>query len=193
MAYLRRLIQIPGPTLSSNIANKLLIKNPFSATIINIKERFMDTTHILKEITYKDSGRDPVTGLLLKGEFREVIRQVLQKEPDAFDLIYFDISQFKVYNHRNGINAGDELLRNVGQVIMTSTGNPFVYRENGDHFFALCERERSEDIAHVVHEEFVQNRKYNVSLRSGIYSLTRTDVNSDASILLDKARIAGQL
>lgn len=151
----------------------------------------MNSTHILGKITYKEIGQDPVTGLLVKGEFREVIHQVLQKDPDAFDLLYFDISQFKVFNHRNGIKAGDELLRIIGQVIKTSTGNSFVYRENGDHFFAIVERERSEDIAHVVHEEFIQNRRYNISIRCGIYSFTRTDINSDASILLDKARIAG--
>ena len=150
-----------------------------------MSDRFLD------KIQFDRSSDDPVTGLISREEFLAAIRYVLESGRTDICLLFFDISQFKVYNRRNGRKSGDELLRALGQLLVRTIGSQAVFRDIGDHFFGLCYEDQAEDICRSIHEYFLQSRQYHITVRAGIYKLSADDLAGDIDTPLDRAMIAG--
>ena len=83
---------------------------------------------------YRRATRDPITGLLNRATFAERSRQRLAASDGELAMLYLDLDQFKLVNSSNGHAAGDELLRNVGNVVRSEAGaNALVARIGGDN------------------------------------------------------------
>ena len=88
-------------------------------------------------------AHDDVTGLLNRLEFEQRVAQCLsgarQAEADSRDaLLFVDLDQFRVVNQSCGHAAGDELLRQVAQVLEgVLRGGDSVARLGGDEFGVL--------------------------------------------------------
>jgi len=118
------------------------IKKPFELGELEAKLKRIIVERNLREELNRLSITDSLTSLYNQRHFytrlkEEVLRANRQKHSLA--LILLDLDNFKAYNDTYGHLAGDELLRNVGQLINQSirVGVDSGYRYGGDEFAVI--------------------------------------------------------
>lgn len=106
---------------------------------------FKDVTaarQLSKQISYQ-ATHDALTGLINRDEFERRLRRVLEtshKESTENVLCYLDLDQFKLVNDTGGHVAGDELLRQLGQMLQHQIRKrDTLARLGGDEFGLLME------------------------------------------------------
>ncbi|AEP28671.1 EAL domain-containing protein [Brumicola nitratireducens] len=106
---------------------------------------FRDMTKEYASINKLDyqARHDALTGLINRREFDERLERVLQNSPEDQDqhvLCYLDLDQFKVINDACGHLAGDELLRQLSNVLQSHVRKrDTLARLGGDEFGLLME------------------------------------------------------
>ena len=84
---------------------------------------------------------DELTGLRNHRYFQECLNQEIEKSSasgDDFSLLFIDLDFFKTYNDIYGHILGDEILKEVGQIIRTSIrGTDMGARYGGDEFAVI--------------------------------------------------------
>lgn len=106
---------------------------------------FRDMTTEYASINKLDhqARHDALTGLINRREFDERLERVLKNSPEANDqhvLCYLDLDQFKVINDACGHLAGDELLRQLSNVLQSHVRKrDTLARLGGDEFGLLME------------------------------------------------------
>ncbi len=115
------------------------IKKPFDIDELEAKIRRIITERNRKDELNRLSITDSLTELYNQRHFyarlnEEVIRAERQRHP--LSLILLDLDGFKEYNDKNGHLAGDEILRSVGNIILSCIreGVDSGYRYGGDEF-----------------------------------------------------------
>ncbi|MEE9321349.1 MAG: EAL domain-containing protein [Granulosicoccus sp.] len=101
-----------------------------------------DQRKLATEMTWR-ATHDSLTGLLNRSEFEANLRQLFE-ELDEGDcshaLLYIDLDQFKIVNDSCGHGAGDDLLRQVGQLLRQIVrGDDKLVRLGGDEFAIIIE------------------------------------------------------
>lgn len=82
--------------------------------------------------------RDPLTGLLNRSTFEERARERLAGDEHDLSLIYIDLDHFKLVNDSASHVAGDDMIRNVADLIAAEFGDEaLVARTGGDEFAVL--------------------------------------------------------
>jgi len=111
-----------------------------------IQSTVMDVTEarsLSEQLSYQAS-HDPLTGLINRSAFEQRLQHLLdqtQTENTEHVLCYLDLDQFKVINDSCGHTAGDELLRQLGEVLQQQVRGPdTLARLGGDEFGILLER-----------------------------------------------------
>jgi diguanylate cyclase (GGDEF)-like protein len=120
--------------------------------------RDVTATHVLAEQLSRQARFDALTGLLNRWEFERRLRQVLEAGPSKTGhvLCYLDLDQFKIINDTCGHDAGDELLRQLGEALPRRVRtHDSLARLGGDEFGILIEN-CSLDQAHAVADEVRQ-------------------------------------
>jgi len=131
------------------------------------------------------SSHDELTGLINRKEFERnleasIMRAKLQNKQHV--LLYLDLDQFKIVNNTSGHAAGDELLKQVGEVLtdLLSDIAVCVARLGGDEFGILIEnvltqgaRQHAQDVMNAMRNlKFEwQERKYTISASMGLVFL----------------------
>jgi diguanylate cyclase (GGDEF)-like protein/PAS domain S-box-containing protein len=96
-----------------------------------------------EEALSHQATHDALTGLINRAEFERRVRRVLDTAREQYDehaLCYLDLDQFKVINDTCGHMAGDELLRQLGQLLSeTVRRRDTLARLGGDEFGVLME------------------------------------------------------
>lgn len=86
---------------------------------------------------------DALTGLTNRYEFERRLREALdsaRERETVHALLYLDLDQFKIINDTSGHEAGDELLRQLGQVLKSRIReSDTLARLGGDEFGLLLE------------------------------------------------------
>ena len=106
---------------------------------------FRDMTKEYASINKLDyqARHDALTGLVNRREFDERLERVLKNSPEDQDqhvLCYLDLDQFKVINDACGHLAGDELLRQLSNVLQSHVRKrDTLARLGGDEFGLLME------------------------------------------------------
>ncbi len=99
--------------------------------------------HELSEQLAHQASHDPLTGLTNRREFERRLNRVLDKPGapgDEHVVCFLDLDQFKVINDTSGHSAGDELLRQVADLLRASVRNrDTLARLGGDEFGVLME------------------------------------------------------
>ena len=88
---------------------------------------------------------DKLTGLMTYSYFLNECNKVI-KNHDAvenkFAFLFFNVSSFKVYNDQRGYLAGNEFLKNVGEIIKNAFPDSYVSRQADDHYAAFVPNEK---------------------------------------------------
>ncbi len=91
--------------------------------------------------TKDNTAADELTGLLNHRSFQERFSQEIERlshSGEDFSLLILDLDYFKTYNDIYGHNLGDDILKEVGQLIRNSTrGTDIGARYGGDEFAIL--------------------------------------------------------
>jgi len=101
------------------------------------------------ETTERESLSDPLTGLANRRFFQEILLRELrraQRSNQPLALIIADIDHFKGVNDTYGHSVGDEVLEQVGSIMLASVrATDFVIRYGGEEFVVLMPETRSAD------------------------------------------------
>jgi Amt family ammonium transporter len=100
---------------------------------------------------YLRGSRDDLTGLLNRRGFERRLGARLRAGNAAATVVHLDLNQFRVLNHTCGRVAGDELLRQVAELLVRVTREAdVVARVGGDEFALLvdeCEGDGVDSLA----------------------------------------------
>jgi diguanylate cyclase (GGDEF)-like protein/PAS domain S-box-containing protein len=118
---------------------------------------FHDTSkesRLFRQLSYQAS-HDAVTGLINRREFENRLvgsLEAVRNDPEQMHaLLYIDLDQFKVVNDTFGHTAGDELLRQLSDLVQSNIrSTDLLARLGGDEFAILLERcseERAMEVA----------------------------------------------
>jgi diguanylate cyclase (GGDEF)-like protein len=98
---------------------------------------------------------DVITGLNNRNAVNIRLRQQFlsyKRSGLAYVVLFLDVDHFKLVNDNFGHETGDQVLRQLGSILLSSVrGNDFVARSGGEEFLALLENCSAED-AQVVAE-----------------------------------------
>lgn len=114
--------------------------------------RDVTSSRIISDHLLHAASHDSLTGLKNRKVFEEKLLFAMALPPkmrDSYSLLYIDLDNFKIINDSLGHSAGDELLRDVAE-IMKSTVRvcDTVFRLGGDEFSIILE---NCDPKHAVH------------------------------------------
>ena len=108
------------------------------------------------ETTERESLSDPLTGLANRRFFQEILLRELrraQRSNQPLALIIADIDHFKGVNDTYGHSVGDEVLEQVGSIMLASVrATDFVIRYGGEEFVVLMPETRAADAVAVANK-----------------------------------------
>ncbi|MBW1804251.1 MAG: diguanylate cyclase [Deltaproteobacteria bacterium] len=174
------------------------IKKPFELGELEAKLRRIIVERNLRVELNRLSITDSLTGLFNQRHFytrlkEEVLRANRQNRSLA--LILLDLDNFKAYNDAHGHLAGDDILKNVGQLITQSirVGVDSGYRYGGDEF-AVILIEADLSVARGISERIQSALKENGSITASVgctiftQGMTVTDLvaETDKALYRDK-------
>ena len=97
----------------------------------------------LREVLRSQSIRDPLTGLFNRRYMEEALARDLRRaarNEECVTVLMFDIDRFKQFNDTFGHQAGDTVLRAVGDLLSRQTrGQDVACRYGGEEFVVLLE------------------------------------------------------
>ncbi len=134
------------------------------------------------------STTDELTGILNRRGFEEEFRRVLaraRRHDEEGVLVYVDLDGFKPVNDTHGHAAGDEVLRQVGRILIDSVrGSDSVARIGGDEFCVLLVKtsrqygtERAEALNRAMNSAVVSWNERQIAIRAscGLQAFTARD------------------
>lgn len=115
-------------------------------------KKFSDTSRELREMRQLNKI-DFLTKLPNNRAIEEYLQNLFNKKV-SFELLHVDIDSFKDFNTINMYHAGDEVLRQVANVLneITSHKNAFVARIGGDEFCIILPNSSPAEAVNVAHE-----------------------------------------
>ncbi|NIM28188.1 MAG: EAL domain-containing protein [Gammaproteobacteria bacterium] len=174
---------------------RLLAKTSSAPAELRVVCRDVTEAHNLsEELTYQAS-HDSLTGLVNRRELENRLARVLETartDGSHHALCYLDLDQFKVINDTCGHVAGDELLRQLAEVLRTKVRRrDTLARLGGDEFGVLmehCALRQAQRVANTLRkcvEEFRfswENKTFSVGVSIGLVPVT-SDSESVAGTL----------
>ena len=160
---------------------RLLPKTPSAPAELRIVCRDVTEAHNLSQELSYQATHDSLTGLVNRRELENRLARVLETartEDSHHALCYLDLDQFKVINDTCGHVAGDELLRQLSEVLRSKVRHrDTLARLGGDEFGVLMEHcalrqaERVADTLRKTVEEFRfswENKTFSVGVSIGL-------------------------
>ena len=93
---------------------------------------------LMYQIALKSAYRDPLTGLSNRAAMEKLLPREIElanRHAHSMALLVMDLDGFKQINDRCGHDVGDQVLRDVGQVLKAAIRNTdLLYRYGGDEF-----------------------------------------------------------
>ncbi|MCX5679361.1 MAG: diguanylate cyclase [Candidatus Omnitrophica bacterium] len=123
-----------------------------------LSDTFNHMTGELKKMKERAENANPLTKLPGNVAIREEAERRI-KNGREFILIYADLDNFKAFNDKHGVSAGDEaimLTANIMREAISKKGEKedFLGHEGGDDFLLLTIPERAEKLAGYIIKEF---------------------------------------
>ena len=182
--------------------------------IVGVVLVFHDVTQareLANQLSWQAS-HDPLTHLPNRRVFEERLLQLVQTPArphgqDKHTLLYIDLDQFKVVNDIAGHMAGDQMIRQVGNLMLEQVRDTdLLARLGGDEFGVIlehCDVEQARRVADTIHtvlDEFRfawEERVFRISTSIGILEFhpgaqTVTELLSRADMAVYAAKNAGR-
>ena len=149
---------------------------------ISIRTDITENKQLNEKISYQAS-HDVLTGLVNRREFERRLEQLISRSEDGVphSVFYLDLDEFKIINDTCGHHAGDELLRQVPDLIKQHTRKAdLVARLGGDEFGIIlnaCDEENATKVANLILESISdfqfcwKNQCYKIGVSIGIVVL----------------------
>ena len=193
---------------STNVPPPFYIQE-FESIRYSLQLTFQRLKQEQKEL-YKLSTQDPLSGLYNRLSLIEKINWIISKSKRSkaqFALLFLDLDNFKNINDSRGHEFGDEVLKHIAQILLSSMReNDIVSRLGGDEFvIVLPDIDNNKSILEVIRRiqqaliepiEF-DNYKYHITCSIGIAiypkdGSTVTDLLKNADIAMYKAKALGK-
>lgn len=137
-----------------------------------------------------NASHDPVTHLANRREFLRLLKERLTSIDDSRHMLcYIEILDFRMITNSCGIIAGDELLRNITQLLKSQVSQSEIIARLGDKTFGLLLKDCSEDegygIAkklrdHINQSHFEwEDKSYSVGVSIGLVPFSQHGFNAD--------------
>ncbi|BFM05501.1 EAL domain-containing protein [Halioxenophilus aromaticivorans] len=173
-------------------------EQPVSYTLAPIKDQFGDTfgcvavfhdvtsTQALQRKLSHQATHDDLTGVLNRNGFERVAQRLLNRSVNLGEqhvLGFMDLDQFKTVNDTCGHQAGDELLRQIAQLIKKQLrSDDTLARMGGDEFCILlqnCNEDNGLHIAEIIRDAIAayrfswEGKQFSVGASIGLVKITR--------------------
>lgn len=157
-------------------------------------QRMLETMH--NRLAYQ-SSHDELTQLVNRREFERLVEgalKVARRQQLQHALLYIDLDQFKIINNTSGHKAGDELLKQIGDIFARQLADQeaaTLARLGGDEFGVLVEnvetaaaRELSERLLAALRNERFEwdGRTFSLSASMGLVFLDATTEDVDTAM-----------
>lgn len=159
------------------------------SSLLLVCEDITEAHHLNEKVAYQAS-HDALTGLANRSEFDRAIKEAVflaYTDNSEHALCYLDLDQFKVVNDTCGHLAGDELLRQVGELLRKHLRKQdFVARLGGDEFGVLMYNCGLNEASHACEKlrDAIKNfyfawedRRFTIGVSIGVSSITDTSGN----------------
>jgi diguanylate cyclase (GGDEF)-like protein/PAS domain S-box-containing protein len=131
-----------------------------TTSVFMVCEDITETYRLSQQLSYQ-ATHDSLTGLANRAEFERRLKRIIKiNEPQSSEhaICYLDLDQFKIINDTCGHLAGDELLRQLSELLIAKVRKrDTLARLGGDEFGVLME-----------HCDIVQARRVAESLRATV-------------------------
>ena len=165
----------------------------------NILLGYMYTVQNLSDIVENSTGEqyrlthDELTGLYNREGFNEAARELLKETNRPYLLLYSNIKDFKLFNQLFGIDKGNDILLNIGDMMLQHVREGDIYgRINGDHFAMCIPKDRFDEkgFKELVREIAgrVTSKTYSLHMQIGVYEVR--DSYMDIPLMCDRAYMA---
>ena len=139
-----------------NLDQKVSIKT--QDELEELADTFNYMTAELKKMKARAENANPLTKLPGNIVIQEEVEKRI-KNKQKFMLIYCDLDNFKAFNDKYGVHAGDEAITITAQVFKEAVAkngkaDDFIGHEGGDDFLLLTVPDRTHNIASFVIKEF---------------------------------------
>lgn len=147
------------------------------------------------EVKSQKYEHDRVTGLMSMRLFLEATESLLANLrrsplPRPMVLVFINVRNFKHYNVRYGLAAGDECLRNIGRILTLHFPQDLLTRLNNDHFGILTQAEGvTEKLAQVREAIKALSDELLLEMKAGVYAIPEQR-EVQTIVALDYAKIA---
>lgn len=145
--------------------------------ILGVVLVFKDVTRArqLSQEVYYRASHDALTDLINRQEFERRlhrVRETAEQDDSSNILCYLDLDQFKVVNDTCGHVAGDELLRQITEVMKSCVRQrDTLGRLGGDEFGLLMERCSIEQATRSAQKIISAVREYNFAWEEGVFNV----------------------
>lgn len=137
---------------------------------------------------------DMLTGIYNKEYFYETAQDMIVSNPDtSYYIICSDVKNFKLVNDIFGVEAGDNLLKKIADLIESITPENCVYgRLSSDRFAACIAKDYFSEESLLKHtrkiDSLPENSSFKVHIHIGVYEVK--DPNLRVSVMCDRANLA---
>jgi diguanylate cyclase (GGDEF)-like protein len=161
----RRRLALRGVNLLDHAQVRAVVVSGVDVTTLRAVEADRDAA--LAELAFR-ATHDPLTGLANRALVVDRLEHALaQRDAPPPAVVFCDLAGFKKVNDIHGHLAGDEVLQEVAQRLLSLVrSGDTVGRVGGDEFVLVCERTRRSTAA-IIAERLVGLLEDPVSLKSG--------------------------
>jgi len=163
--------------------------------LLIVSEDITDAHKLSQQLSYQAS-HDALTGLVNRREFEIRLERLIHEGDGSGEehaLCYLDLDQFKVINDTCGHLAGDELLRQLGELFKSKVRKKdTLARLGGDEFGVLmesCSLDQAQRVAHDLRElveefHFVwTDKRFSIGVSIGLVPIDDSGGNTATEIL----------
>ena len=156
---------------------------------VGIQTDVTESYNLTQQLSYQ-ATHDSLTGLVNRAEFERYLQRALRRahtDGSEHALCYLDLDQFKIINDTSGHIAGDELLRQLAEVLKAKVRkSDLLARLGGDEFAVLiehCTLQDAERVADVLRKSICEYRfqwdgkSFAVGVSAGLVPITPLTVS----------------